>query len=95
MRSVELFGSLNEKIFEYINENIYCIELLTFDLFVASGATGDPAMDQRTSFGSLARLVTVLVIELTSTLGVIIGVTIPDLKPENATWLVGVSGTSG
>ena len=38
---------------------------------------------------------TVLVIELGSTLGVIMGVAIPDLMPGIPTWLAGVSGTTG
>ena len=67
----------------------------TFDLFDANGATGDPDKDMRTSLGSLARLVTVLAIEFTSNLGVIIGVIIPAPIPTAPTWLAGVSGTRG
>ena len=70
------------------------MKFFTLDLFVASGTTGDPSKEKRTSSGPLARLVTVLVIELGSTLGVIMGVAIPDLMPGIPTWLAGVSGTT-
>ena len=55
--------------------------LLTFELFVGNGATGDPDKDRRISLGSLGLLVTVLAIELTSNLGVIIGVINPEPMP--------------
>ena len=68
-----------------MSRNKNCHFLLTFDLFVVNGATGDPDKDRRISLGSLALLVTVLAMWLTSNLGMIMGVIIPEPIPVTPT----------